>query len=76
LDVLYPRVMSMHIMRAAAVLLCIVTELQAHFLFDDDGAQIHPRIHAIWNALLPVFEVKELYSERYEQLMKDRRINP
>ena len=28
------------------------------------------------DALMPVLEVKELYDERYAQLMKDNRINP
>jgi hypothetical protein len=28
----------------------------------------------MWNVLMPVFEVKELYDERYERLMKDQRI--
>jgi hypothetical protein len=51
-----------------------VTELQAHFHFD--GASIDERIHKMWNALMPTFAVKELYSERYEQLMKDKGINP
>src|SRR5208283_5708750 len=60
--------------KAAAILLCIVTELQAHFHFD--GANIDERIHKIWNALMPAFAVKQLYSERYEQLMKDKGINP
>lgn len=74
LDEIYPRIMSMHIARAAAILLCIVTELQAHFHFD--GARIDERIHKMWNALKPVFEVEELYNERYAQLMKDKHINP
>ncbi|HEV2178431.1 MAG TPA: hypothetical protein VGW33_14690 [Terriglobia bacterium] len=74
LDEKHPRIMSMHIARAAAILLCIVTELQAHFHFD--GARIDERIHKMWNALVPVFEVKELYDERYAQLMMDKHINP
>ena len=60
----------------AGVLLCIVTELQAHFRFDDDGARINQRLHAMWNALMPVLEIKKLYDKRYAQLMKDRHINP
>jgi hypothetical protein len=67
---------DLHIARAAGVLLCIVTELQGHFRFDDNGARINERIHAVWNALMPVFEIKELYDERYSQLMKDKRIAP
>jgi len=66
--------MSMHIARAAAILLCMVTELQAYFHFE--GARIGERIHEMWNALMPLFEIKELYDERYAQLMKDKHISP
>ena len=59
--------LSLHMARAAVILLCIITELQAYFHFDD--ANINERIHKMWNALMPVFEVKELYDERYCQLM-------
>ena len=55
-------------------MLCIVTELQAYFHFE--GANINERSHKMWNALMPTFVVKELHSERYEQLMKDKRIDP
>jgi hypothetical protein len=68
------RLLGTHISQAAGVLLCIVTELQAYFHFD--GADINERIHKMWNALMPAFAVKELYRERYEQLMKDKGINP
>jgi hypothetical protein len=68
------RLLGSHLAQAAGILLCIVTELQAHFHFD--GASIDERIHKMWNALMPTFAVKELYSERYEQLMKDKGINP
>jgi hypothetical protein len=47
----------------------------AYFLFDDNGARINPRIQDMWTALMPVLEVKELYDERYQQLMKDRHMN-
>jgi hypothetical protein len=67
------KILSMHISRAAVVLLSIITELQAYFQFD--GANINKRIHEIWNALMPVFEVKELYDEHYKQLMEDKGIN-
>lgn len=76
IDVQHARVLFLHIGRAAGVLLCIITELQAYFLFDDDGARINERIHAMWNALMPVFEIKELYDERYGRLMKERHIDP
>jgi hypothetical protein len=67
------RLLSSHIAQAAAILLCIVTELQAHFHFD--GANIDERIHKMWSTLMPTFVVKELYTERYEKLMKDKNIN-
>jgi len=72
----HPQVMSTHLGRAAAVLLCMVTELQAHFKFDSNGARINERIHEVWNVLVPVPEIKELYDERYKQLMLDSGINP
>jgi hypothetical protein len=74
MDEHYPMQMSLHLSRAAALLLCIITEVQAHFSFG--GANINRRIHTVWNALMPVFEIKELYSERYAQLMRDKRIDP
>jgi hypothetical protein len=74
IDELHPRILSLHIARAAVILLCIITELQAYFHFD--GANINERIHGVWNALMPVFEVRELYDERYAQLMKDKGIYP
>jgi len=74
IDAAYPRLLSAHIARAAVMLLCIVTELQACFHFD--GASINERIHKMWNALMPAFDVKELFDERYAQLMKDKGINP
>jgi hypothetical protein len=42
------------------------------FLFRRTAAMmgnINERIHKMWNALMPVFEVKELYDERYSQLI-------
>jgi hypothetical protein len=76
IDEQHPRLLFMHIGRAAGVLLRIVTELQAYFRFDDDGARINQRIHEVWNALMPVGEIKELYEERYELLMREQGINP
>jgi len=63
-----------HISRVAAILLCTLTELQAYFKFD--GARINERLHQVWNALVPVPEIKELYDERYAQLMREKGINP
>jgi hypothetical protein len=66
------RMFSMHISQAAGVSLAIVTELQAYFHFD--GADINNRIHKMWDVLMPTFAVKELYKERYQQLMEDKGI--
>jgi hypothetical protein len=74
LDEKHPYFVTMTLARAAAILLCMVTELQAYFRFDDDGARINERIHGMWKALMRLSDVKELYKERYEQLMKDRGI--
>jgi hypothetical protein len=65
---------SRHTFRAAAILLCTLTEVQAHFRFD--GARINQRLHEVWNALIPVPEIKELYDERYSKLMNDKAIDP
>jgi hypothetical protein len=76
IDAQHPKVLALHLGRAAGVLLCIITELQAYFHFDDAGARINHRIHEMWNVLVPVPEIKELYDERYAQLMKDKQLDP
>jgi hypothetical protein len=63
-----------HMTRASAILLCILTELQAFFKFD--GARINARLHEVWNALVPAPEVKDLFDSRYAQLMQDKGIKP
>lgn len=65
---------AIHIPRLSAILLCMLTEVQAYFRFD--GARIGQRLHEVWNALLVAPEVKELYDLRYEQLMKEKGITP
>ena len=59
--------LSTHLGRAAIVLLCVVTEIQAYCRFD--GANINERIRKIWQALIPMFDAKELYDARYATLM-------
>lgn len=76
LDELHPIKIATHISQAAGVLISTVTELQAYFRFDDAGARINERIHAVWNALMPTFTVKELYDSRYRKLMEDKNITP
>ena len=68
----YDGFMTIHLGRAAAVLLCIVTEIQAYARFE--GANINERICAVWNALMPMYEVKEMYEGRYADLMKQKGI--
>jgi len=63
---------STHIARVSGILLCILTEVQSSCRFD--GHHINRRIHEIWNALVVVFEIKELYDERYSRLMEERGI--
>jgi hypothetical protein len=64
---------SMHITRVAAILLCIVSEVQASFQFE--GARISQRLNQVWSALIPLPEIRELYDDRYAQLIKDRKIH-
>jgi hypothetical protein len=66
-DEFYERMIFMHISRVAAILLCMLTEVQAYFKFD--GANINERLHKIWDVIVAAPEVKELYEERYEKLM-------
>jgi len=63
---------SLHIARVSAILLCILTEAQASCGFD--GARINQRLHEIWNVLVVIPEVKELYDERYAELMMQKGI--
>jgi hypothetical protein len=65
-------VISRHLLRVVGILLCILTEIQVHFMFDD--ARINERLLKGWNAVLPALEIKELYDLRYCGLMKDKGI--
>jgi hypothetical protein len=71
-DTMLDNSISIHLPRMSAILLCMVTEIQAYFRFD--GARINERIYQVWDALMQVPEVKELYDERYAQLMQTRGI--
>jgi hypothetical protein len=71
--VLVENMISTNIFRAAGILLCIVTEVQASFRFE--GARINQRIHEVWNALILAPEIKELYDGRYARLMHDKGID-
>jgi hypothetical protein len=72
LDRMYLAFLTRHIGRAAMILLCIVTELQLHFRIGEH--HINERIIEMWNALMGVFEVKEIYDERYCGLMQEKGI--
>jgi hypothetical protein len=72
IDEAHSRMVFLHISRVAAILLCIITEVQAHFKFD--GANINERIHEMWDVLHPVAEIKELYADRYQRLMQEKNI--
>jgi hypothetical protein len=63
------RFISMHMGRTAALLLCLLTEMQRFYKFDGD-AEIDKRLAEIWVAMLPVYEVKELYTSRYRSLLR------
>lgn len=73
-DMAFERMIFLHLSRMAAVLLCMLTEVQAYFRFE--GARINQRLRQVWDALRRVPEIKELYYERYNKLMKDKGINP
>jgi hypothetical protein len=64
---------SLHIARVAAILLCILTEVQACCRFD--GARINQRLHEIWKVLVVLPEIRELHDERYAQLMMEKGIH-
>lgn len=70
-DDAHVRSMYLHLSRIAILLLAICTEIQAAYKFKDEGARIHERIVEAWKALQQVMEAKEIYDERYEQLMRD-----
>jgi hypothetical protein len=69
----YDLFLTLHLGRSATVLLCLLTELQAHCHFD--GANISERICKVWDALVPLFEAKELYDGRYLRLMQEKEIS-
>ena len=68
------RSMSLHMLRAAILLLAICTEVQAAYKFKDEDARINDRLKEAWQALQPAMEAKEVYDEHYERLMKAKGI--
>lgn len=73
-DFVGERMVFLSVSRAAAILLCLLTEVQAYFKFE--GANINKRLHEVWKALIVAFEIKGLYKDRYKKLMKLKGINP
>jgi hypothetical protein len=63
---------SLHVGRAAGLQIALLTEVQSKFKFK--GHNVNARIHAMWRALLPIPEVKELYDSRYKTLMEQNGI--
>jgi hypothetical protein len=70
IDAASESLISLHVSRVAAVLLCTLTEIQAHFRFD--GARINDRLRGLWSALVLVPEIKELYDERYAAKLQEQ----
>ena len=74
IEKMYMAFLTRHIGRAAMILLCIVTELQLYIRVKEH--RINERIVEMWNALISVFEIKEIYDERYCGLMREKGILP
>lgn len=66
--------LSTHLGRSATVLLCLLTEIQAHCRFD--GANINARICSVWGALRKFPVAQEFYEGRYFKLLQERGILP
>jgi hypothetical protein len=73
-DEIFQVALSIHLPRVSAILLIILTEVQTHFKFD--GARINQRLHEVWVALSVAPEIKDLFDQRYADLMKEKGINP
>jgi hypothetical protein len=63
------RHITMHIGRAGGLLLCLLTELQHFYKFDD--FDIDKRLRQVWTAMIPLYEVRELYDFRYNSLLRE-----
>jgi hypothetical protein len=67
---------TMHLCRAAGLLLCILTEVQTRFRYDrEKTARIDERLRELWKALTVAAEPREFYDERYRALMVSVGIN-
>jgi hypothetical protein len=63
------RLITMHIGRAGGLLLCLLTELQHFFKFND--FEIDRRLRQVWTAMVPLYEVRELYDFRYNSILRE-----
>lgn len=63
------RYIAMHFGRTAAILLCLLTEIQQFFEFN--GAEIDKRLAQLWSAMIPLYEIRELFDYRYKTLLKE-----
>jgi hypothetical protein len=63
------RHITMHIGRVGGLLLCLLTELQHFYKFDD--FDIDKRLRQVWAAMIPLYEVRELYDFRYNSLLRE-----
>ena len=61
---------AMHLSRAAGLLLATITEIQVVYMFSDH--HINARILTVWQALLSVFGIKEIFEYRYRDLLSTR----
>jgi hypothetical protein len=59
---------TMHFGRASGLLLCLLTEIQHYFKFDDSN--VDTRLRDIWIAILPMYEIRELYDFRYKSILR------
>jgi len=70
------RTIAVHLGRAFGVIACLLTEIQAYFHFEDDATNIDDRLHRVWNALVVIPEVREMFNARYRDLMEQKGIRP
>ena len=64
---------SMHFCRAAGLLLCLLTEIQHDYKFND--AHIDARLQALWIEVVKAPEIDELYTARYKGFMLGRELD-
>jgi hypothetical protein len=64
---------AIHLTRLAGLFISVIAEIQAYFRFD--GARINERIREVWDALLLMPDVRELYDGRYAELMNEKGIS-